>query len=115
MDDALQAQLAELENEVGAAAIPDGSKHTATWCFGQLSSLYAKFRQTSESRYGDKITHLVQGMLKELTTSERACPAARNLAAGISDRLRHLHEQFGLPGLNLTPPGGSPPRSQKAG
>jgi hypothetical protein len=114
MDQTLQAQLAALGDEVGAAAIPDGCKHTAVWCAGRLPGLYAQFRQTSESRYGDEITRLVQAALKELATSQRARPEAEKLAASMTDRLRVLHEQFGLPGLNLTPLGARPTRSRKA-
>jgi hypothetical protein len=110
MDEALQSQLAVLGNEVRAAAIPEGCKHTAAWCFGQLPALYARFCQTSESRYGEEIVRLVQGVLKELATSPRAYPEANKLAAAIPERLRLLHEQFGLPRLKLKAPGVSPPR-----
>jgi hypothetical protein len=115
MDEVLQAQLVALGDEVGAAAIPDGCKQTATWCLGQLPSLYAQFCQTSESRYGDAITRLVQGALKALGASSRACPEAQHLAARLADRFRHLHEQYGLPALPLKPVGASPARSRKAG
>jgi hypothetical protein len=114
MSEALQAQLAGLGKKVRAAAIPDGCKHTTDWCIGKLPPLYAKFRETNESRYGEEITRLVQGMLKELTTSDRSYPEAQKLATNITNRLRLLHEKFGLPGLNLKPPAASPTRFQKA-
>ena len=104
MDGAFQAQFAALGDEVVAAAIPEGCKQTAAWCIGQLPALYAKFRQTCESRYGEEISRLVQSLLKELATSQQTCPEAHQLAARIDDRLRLLHEQFGLPGLNLKVP-----------
>ena len=114
MGEALQAQLAMLGKKVRAAAIPDACKHTTDWCIGKLPTLYAKFRETNESRYGEEITRLVQGVLKELTTSHSACPEAQKLATNITNRLRLLHEQFGLPGLNLKPPAPSATRSRKA-
>ena len=106
MDEALQAQLTALSNEVRAAAIPDASKETATWCLGQLPNLYAQFRQTSESRYGEAITRLVQGILKALAGSQRVCPEVQHLVAHITDRFQLLHEQYGLPACtsNLSVP-----------
>lgn len=115
MDETLQAQLTELGNEVRAASIPDSCKQTAAWCLGQLPSLYVQFRQTSESRYGEAITHLVQGILKTLAASQRAHPEAQLLAAHITERFRLLHEQYGLPVLHLKAVGASPSRSRKAG
>jgi hypothetical protein len=113
MDDAFQAQLAAMSDEVRAAALPDGSKHTASWCIGQLPGLYSKFHQTSESRYVDEIRRLVRGLLQELATSAKANPVAHQLALSIADRLRLLHEEFGLPALNLKPLGAAQPRSRK--
>ena len=115
MDGAFQAQLAALGDEVVAAAIPEGCKQTAAWCIGQLPALYAKFRQTCESRYGEEISRLVQWMLKELATGQNTCPEAQKLAARINDRLRLLHEEFGLPRLVLGPRGAPSPRARKAG
>src|SRR5712691_4439232 len=115
MDDAIQGQLTALGDEVQAAAIPEGCKRTAAWCVGQLPALYVHFQQTSESRYADEITRLVRGALKELVTSQKGCPEAQELATSMTNRLRHLHEEFGLPGLNLKLPTPPTPRSRKAG
>jgi hypothetical protein len=115
MNQALQDQLGALRDEVQAAAIPTGCKHTAAWCLGKLPALYAKFRQTSESRYGDEITRLVRETLTELVNTKPACPEAQHLAASMTERLRLLHEQLGLPGLGLKAAGASSPRSRKAG
>jgi hypothetical protein len=111
MDKTLQAQLAVLGKKVRAAAIPDGSKHTTDWCIGKLPTLYAKFRQTNESRYGAEITRLVQGMLGELTSIEETYPGAQRLSANITHRLQLLHEQFGLPRLSFKPVAASRTRS----
>jgi hypothetical protein len=114
MDDAIQAQLTTLGNEVGTAAIPDASRQKAAWCFRQLPALYAQFRQTSESRYGEEISRLVQGVLLELAALKGTCPEALPLAARVTERFRLLHEEFGIPKLNLKPLGASPTRSRKA-
>jgi hypothetical protein len=103
MGDTLTAQLAALADEVRAGALPDVCKHRVVWCLDQLPPLYANLRQTSESRHGAEITRLVEGMLKALVASQRVAPDAKQLGAGIVDRLQRLHEEFGLPGLNLSP------------
>jgi len=74
MDEALQAHLGALEDEIQATVIPGGCKQSAAWCIGQLPPLYTLFRQTSESRYGEEITRLFQCVLKELTKGETDCP-----------------------------------------
>jgi hypothetical protein len=114
MENAIQERLAELGNEVRSAAIPSASKQSALWCVDQLPTLYAKFRLTNESRYGDEISRLVQGALHELVSSESANPASQELAATMRERLRELHEQSGIPELNLKPARPVTPRTRKA-
>ena len=115
MNEALPARLAGLADEVRAAALPSGCQQTTLWCLGQLPALYAQLGQTSESRYSEAITRLLQGLLKELAQAQAVCPEAQQLAARLTDRLRLLHEEFGLPGLRLPTPGRLSPRSRKAG
>ena len=110
MNEAHQADLTALANEVDVAALPSECKHTVVWCMRQLPALYNKFRHTQESRYADEITRLVQGVLKELVKSGTACPEALQLAVSITDRLRLLHEQLGLSGPELKMP--SEPKSR---
>ena len=113
MDEALQAHLGALEDEIQATVIPGGRKQSAAWCIGQLPPLYTLFRQTSESRYGEEITRLFQCVLKELTKGETACPKAQRLVSSIPGRPQLLHERLGLPRLELKSPGPSP-RARKA-
>jgi len=115
MANALDAQLGALADEIRAAAIPSDSKQTVLWCIESLPALYAKFSQSNESRYGQEITRLVQGVFKELLQSKPICPEAQQLATSIAHRLRFLHEQLGLPDLNVQSPGVSARRSRKAG
>ena len=114
MRDVLQVQLAKLGDDVRRAAISDDSKQTTLWCVGQLPILYAKFCQTYESRYGEEITRLVQGALDDLASSKTASTETQKLGASITQRLRLLHEQSGIPGLNLKSPRTPAPRSRKA-
>jgi hypothetical protein len=114
MEQTIQLQLAELGDEVRAAAIPDAHKRTALWCVGKLPSLYTQFRLTYESRYGEEITRLVQGALNELLDAKVAGPAGQQLAASMTERLRLLHERSGIPSLNLKLPRPAASRSRKA-
>jgi len=115
VDEALQVRLAALADEVRAAPIADDSKHTALWCLGQLPRLYGRLRETGEARYGDEIARLVRGVLADLRRAEGGSPAARGLAAVLPQRLRLLHEEFGLPQLDLKLPAVARPRQGKAG
>jgi hypothetical protein len=110
---ALHVQLAALGKEVRASAIPGDWEQTADWCFGQLPALYEKFRDTNESRFGDEITLRVQAVLKQLANSKTDSVKTQKLAVLITGRLHRLHEEFGLPGLNLRLPTASRARAAK--
>jgi len=101
MKDPVQVQLARLGNDVRRAAISDASKQTTLWCVSKLPILYAKFCQTYESRYGDEISRLVQGALDDLADSKTASKETMKLGASITERLRFLHEESGIPVLKL--------------
>ena len=101
MDKAFQAQLSALGNKVREATIPSGCKQYAVRCMETLPTLYDKFYQTNESRYGDEITRLVQAVLNDMALSERACPETKRLAIHITESLLLLHERFGLAALSL--------------
>ncbi len=113
MDDALQTTIAVLRDQIGAATIPEDGRHTASWCVGQLSDLYIKYSQTSESRYAAEITHLLRGVLAVLSQSEADLPGSP--VAAVIDSFRLLHERLGLPALALKLPPAPKPRSRKAG
>jgi hypothetical protein len=115
VDQSLQQYLETVGDEVQAAGLSADAKETALWGLGQLPKLYAQFRVSSESRYADQITRVLQGVLKELNEHKPACPAAQRLAAAIPERLRSLHEEAGLPGLHLKAPRVPTPRTRKGG
>jgi hypothetical protein len=114
MENAIQVQLAEPEDDVRVAAIPDASKRTTLWCVSKLPSLYRQLRLTYENRYREEITRLVQGALHELLNGPANGAAGKQLADRIIQRLRLLHERSGISELNLKTPLSSPPRSRKA-
>jgi hypothetical protein len=108
-----QAQLAALGKQVRAAAISGDWEHTSDSCFGRLPALYEKFCQTNESRYGEEISRRLSAVLNELASEKRDCPEAQKLSMRIIDRLRLLHERFGIPGFALKLPAPSRSDSQK--
>src|SRR5262245_34326935 len=85
MDEDLKAHLKALEEAVQATGVPAGRKPAALWCIRQLPPVYALSRRTAESRHGDEITRLVQGLMQQLTTAGATCPEAEKLAAGIPE------------------------------
>jgi hypothetical protein len=104
MGEFIVSQVAALEDDIRAAPIASDVKHTAAWCFGHLPALYRQYCETRESRYGDEITRLVVAVLMKLADGQRACLASEKLATGITNRLRDLHGELGLPGLKLKLP-----------
>jgi hypothetical protein len=104
MKDAVQTQLSELGKHVRNARISDDSKQTTLWCVSKLPGLYADFCQTNDSRYGDEIARLVQGALDDLANGKTASKETMKLGASITERLRSLHEESGIPHLRLKSP-----------
>jgi len=115
MDDELKREFSSIAEEVRATAIPESNKESALYCINRLPALYAKLCSTSESRYGDEITLLVQGVVKELVQNKQPCPKAAQLAAAVPGRFNHFHEQWGLPALALKVPRPPAARSRKVG
>jgi hypothetical protein len=113
MGDAIHARLVKLVGTVGAAAIPGDSGHSVAWCLDQLPALYAKFHQTNDSRYGEEITRLVRAVLKLLADPSGAFPVSEALAESLLVRLHLIHEQFGIPRLDIGLPRVAKPLPQK--
>jgi hypothetical protein len=113
MKKANKVEFVALVDEVMATAIPADCKHTAALCLAKLPSLYAAYRQTNESRYGDEIARLVQAVMTELTRSQVGCMEAQKIAAGMVDRFQRLHEKLSLPMLNLKAVPTRPPAKLK--
>jgi hypothetical protein len=108
MHETIRAHFQALGAAVQGTTIPADRQQVIATSIRRLSALYTQFRQTSESRYGEEITRVVQAVLKEL----EACPEARKLDAAFREGLRQLHEQVGLPALTLKPPA-APPKPRK--
>jgi hypothetical protein len=104
MHETIQAHFQALADAVVPTAIPADRQQVITNSIQRLSKLYAQFRETNESRYGEEITRVVQSVLNELET----CPEARKLDAAFRAKLRLLHDQLGVPGLALKPQAAAP-------
>ncbi len=110
MHDSIRAHFKDLEDAVRATAVPADRQEVITNSVRLLPGLYARFRETDDSRYGDEIARVVQAILKDL----EACPEAQKLDAAFREKLRLLHEELGVPKLALKP-APAPPGPKKTG
>ena len=110
MTETFQADVAAITSLVEAATLTSDTRNTLLWCLGQLPSLYGRFCHTYESRYAQEILRLEQGVLQKL--AETRCSSVRE---ALCDRLRLLHERFGLPSVETQHAVALPRRSRKAG
>ena len=97
MHEDVQTHFQALQDAVETTAITTERKHIIAGRIGRLPGLYTRFRESYESRYFDEINGLVRLVLREL----EACPKAQTLDAAFRDKLMLLHEELGLPPLNL--------------
>jgi hypothetical protein len=111
MMEAFRDEVAGITSLVETATLARDVRDTVLWCLGQLPALYDRFCQTYESKYAEEILRLEQGVLGKLAETHRSSP----VGDAVLDRLRLLHECFGLPGLGSKLPPALPPRSRKAG
>ena len=108
MHETIQAHFAKLEKAIKKTGIPDDRKARIAISVEKLPTLYTQYRETNASRYGDEITRLVQGVLKDL----EACPEAQKLDGEFRETLKILHEELGVPALALKAPP-APPKPRK--
>ena len=111
MMEAFLAELAGIKRLVEEATLDSDVRDTVLWCLGQLPARYDRFCQTYESKYAEEILRLERGVLGKLAETGRSS----SVGDAVLDRLRLLHECFGLPGLGSKLPPALPPRSRKAG
>src|SRR5579871_637439 len=107
MREAFRAEVAEITRLIEAATLASDVRDTVVWCLGQLPALYDQFCQNCESKYAEEIHRLEQGVLGKLAETRRSSP----VGDAVLDRLRLLHECFGLPGLGSRLPPTLPSRS----
>jgi hypothetical protein len=99
MHERIRAHFAALQPALEITTLTDERKQFISKSVVKLAALYEQFRETNESRFGDTITKVVQAILREL----EACPEARKLDADFREGLHALHEELGIPALQLKP------------
>ena len=114
----MDADFEGIREAVKAAHLPADTQHTVSWSIDQLPGLYRQFCDTYESRFGEAIRRLVQGVLKAL--AEAGAPGLAEAGApGLADvllaRLQALHERLGLQALGLQAYPAKRRRPRKAG
>jgi hypothetical protein len=100
MESTCPVELATLHTLIQAANLAADAKHSALWCVDQLPKLYADFGRTNESRFGDAICRLSQGVLKCLAEHGAGDDAGR-VGEALVAQLGGLHERLGLVPLPL--------------
>src|SRR5437764_10334495 len=100
MDPEVFPELTSLRTLVKRAKLVPDTEHTILWCLDQLLKLYADLRRTYESRFGDAILRLAQGVLKKLAEAGLG-PGAGRVGDALVARLGGLHERLGLAPLAL--------------
>ena len=111
MEVASPVEIATLRTLIRAANLAPDAKHTALWGLDQLPELYADFGRTNESRFGDAIRRLSQGILKSLAEHGTGDDAGR-VGDALVAQLGRLHERLGLTPLPLKP-GTAPARGRR--
>jgi hypothetical protein len=90
-------ELQDIRGRIQKATLAEDARSTALWCLGRLPGLYQQFRETNNTRYGDEIQRLVNGLRGALAED----PTARE---AVTDRLVAMHERLGIPALRLAKP-----------
>ena len=97
MHEALHAHFQALQDALETTTISTESRQINAGRMGRLADIYTRFGENHESRYIEEMSRLVRLVLREL----EGCPKAQALDAPFRDKLRLLHEELGLPALNL--------------
>jgi hypothetical protein len=93
MEVSLLTELEKIRALLHADGLAPEVLKTVIWCLDRLPSLYREFVRTYESRYGDEIRRLVNGLLAKLGKA--------TLKQAILDHLLSMHERLGIPSLNF--------------
>jgi hypothetical protein len=102
--DEVDAELRAIRELVTSADLPEEVQRTVLGGFDQLPGLYRELSRTYETRYSDRIVGVVGGMTRVLASDGAGSPEARTLAEGIVERLRAMHDRYGVAVVGLKPP-----------
>jgi hypothetical protein len=107
MHERIQTHFAALQASLESTAIAASRIQWVSESIEKLPGLYALYRETNSSRFGDEICRRIQAILREMI----ADPEASKLEADFREGLHNLHEELGIPKLSLKAP---PVKSKKA-
>ena len=109
----MHAELQAIRDLVQSATLPASVQHAVLRRFDELPKLYEELSRTYESRFADRIIGSIEGMVRILAAKD-ACPDAPELATTMVNRMRAMHDRFGI-AVALKPPRAAKlPRKKKA-
>ncbi len=109
----VHAELQGIRDLVAGATLPSKVQLAILTIFDTLPKLYDDLNRTYETRFSDRIVGSTQGIVRILAAKD-ACPDAPELAATMVNRMRAMHDRFGI-SVALKPlPTPKPTRKKKA-
>jgi hypothetical protein len=91
----MQANLQAIRNLLTDADLPAKVQQTILSRFDELPELYDELNRTYECRFSDRIVGLVAEVVRVLGAPD-AGPHARMLAETMVQRLRAMHDRYGI-------------------
>jgi hypothetical protein len=98
----VHAELQGIRTLVADATLPVKVQQSVLSRFDQLPTLYDDLNRTYESRFADRIIGSIEGMVRILAAKD-ACPDSPQLATTMVNRIRAMHDQYGI-AVALKPP-----------
>jgi hypothetical protein len=109
----VHSELQAIRALVTDASLPANIQHSILVSFDKLPGLYDDLDRTYESRFADRIAGSVEGMLRILAAKD-AGPDAMHLSTTIVNRMREMHDRFGVAVTLKLPPATKVPRKKAA-
>jgi hypothetical protein len=109
----VHAELQRIRRLLTDSALPAKIQKPILASFDKLPSLYDDLNRTYESRFSDRIIGSIGGIVRSLGADD-AGPEASQLAATMVNRMRAMHDRFGV-AVALKPlPAAKPARKKKS-
>ncbi len=109
----VHAELQVIRTLVTDATLPAKIQQSILSSFDKLPTLYDDLYRSYESRFSDRIIGAIEGIVRMLAATD-AGPDAPELAATIVNRMRAMHDRFGV-AVALKPlPVAKPSRKKKS-
>jgi hypothetical protein len=109
----VHAELQAIRAMVTDASLAAKIQQSILSSFDKLPGLYDDLDRTYESRFADRITGSVEGMLRILAAKD-AGPDAMHVSTTIVNRMRDMHDRYGISVTLKPPPAAKSPRKMKS-